>query len=177
MMSLKFSRFAVVLWYFWFSSAIIALWTIGSPLTFVDAVSECVATGVEMTSFQCFASAKADLKCEDTDNRCPQWAGNGECKSNPQYMLLWCRKSCESCISGHAGEVQVAPDPKTRDRVIQLIKDTQQYLKEQSEFKAKILRTCRNENQMCAYFAILGECTKNQAYMHDKCAAACKTCK
>jgi ShK domain-like len=173
MMSRTFSRFALVLWYWMLSSAII----IGNPFALVEAVSECVATGEEMTSFQCFKSAPTDLKCDDSDMRCPTWAGSGECKSNPQYMLLWCRKSCESCISGHAGEVQVAPDPKTRPKVIELMVETQQYLKEQAEFKAKILRTCRNQNQNCAYFAVLGECDKNPAYMHDQCAPACKTCK
>ncbi|CAB9512017.1 prolyl 4-hydroxylase [Seminavis robusta] len=146
----------------------------------VHAVSECVATGEEMTSFECFTSGSQPrdiMKCEDTDKRCEIWAKQGECKSNPQYMLIYCKKSCESCISGHAGEVQVAPDPKVRSKVIKVLVETQQYLKEQADFKAKILRTCRNNNQHCAHFAALGECDKNPKFMHENCGPACKTCK
>ena len=117
----------------------------------VSAVSECLATGEDQSSFHCFTQKGKDAKdfaCIDTDDRCVEWGKRGECRSNPQYMLIYCRKSCESCISGHAGEAQIAPDPSIRKQVIQKIKDTQVYLKREADFKAKIIHTCKNQHTL-----------------------------
>lgn len=36
-------------------------------------------------------------KCRDRYNRCKQWAANGECLINPEYMLYNCARSCRAC--------------------------------------------------------------------------------
>lgn len=92
-------------------------------------------------------------------------------------MLIYCRKSCESCVSGHAGVAQIAPDPQSRQQVIQKLMDTQIYLKREADMKAKILRSCLNLDSMCAHWAVKGECESNSKYMAERCAAACQTCK
>lgn len=35
--------------------------------------------------------------CIDRNSRCAEWADRGECQKNPNYMLVWCRKSCRQC--------------------------------------------------------------------------------
>ena len=35
--------------------------------------------------------------CQDEKNNCDTWAKQGECESNPNYMLSNCRKSCGNC--------------------------------------------------------------------------------
>lgn len=41
--------------------------------------------------------------CEDTDDRCEEWAGDGECRANPTFMVGSpsdpgsCRKACGVC--------------------------------------------------------------------------------
>ena len=35
--------------------------------------------------------------CEDNHKWCKWWAGNGECKKNPSWMLVNCPKSCDQC--------------------------------------------------------------------------------
>lgn len=142
-----------------------------------QALSDCIATGENHTSFHCYTPAKGQFNCEDTDPRCGQWGQQGECSSNPQYMLIYCPKSCESCISGHAGVTQIAPDSSLLPQVIRRMEETRTYLKEQAAFKAKILRTCRNYEPKCTHFAAKGECEKNPSWMHKHCAAACKICK
>ena len=156
------------------------------PSSFVRAVSECLPTGEDQSSFHCYNTRKwgesqgiwgaIDQTCEDTNNNCEDWAKRGECSSNPQYMLIYCRESCESCISGHAGEVQIAPDESIRHKVMEHLVETQKYLKEVADFKAKILRTCRNENKLCTHWAVKGECEKNQKFMNENCKPACKKC-
>ena len=173
---------------FWtmYSSVAIAIFTISfclvlsSPSVHVGAVSECLATGEDQLSFHCFTQKGKDAKdlaCVDTDDRCGYWGKRGECRSNPQYMLIYCRKSCESCISGHAGVAQIAPDPSLRKKVIQKIMDTQIYLKKQADFKAKIIHTCKNQQNLCAQWSVQGECEKNAGWMAENCAAACMKCK
>ena len=150
-----------------------------SSAPFVHSVSECIATSEDLSNFECYTRKGGDvegLQCEDTDPRCDEWGKRGECSKNPQYMLIYCRKACESCITGHHGEIQVAPDSTTRKNVLELIMETQVYLKEQAEFKARILRNCRNQDKFCAHYAVMGECEKNPEFMNANCAPACKTC-
>ena len=35
--------------------------------------------------------------CQDYSDGCPVWAGNGECNTNPKYMLEHCAASCGVC--------------------------------------------------------------------------------
>jgi len=42
---------------------------------------------------------ECDNKCTDHNSFCPEWANLGECKKNPQYMNLYCKKSCKKCQS------------------------------------------------------------------------------
>ena len=35
--------------------------------------------------------------CADASEHCGAWADAGECKKNPGYMLVSCRKACGAC--------------------------------------------------------------------------------
>ena len=35
-----------------------------------------------------------DTGLYDDDEKCPGWADVGECAKNPNYMLVYCKKSC-----------------------------------------------------------------------------------
>ena len=35
--------------------------------------------------------------CKDDDQYCADWAAKGECKANPVYMLVSCRRACSTC--------------------------------------------------------------------------------
>jgi tetratricopeptide (TPR) repeat protein len=43
----------------------------------------------------------------DTDENCPQWASQGECDTNPDYMLKECAKSCGVTPQQHIGDARV----------------------------------------------------------------------
>ncbi len=39
--------------------------------------------------------------CEDHPdfvNECPGWAASGECVANPEWMPIYCKKSCNTCV-------------------------------------------------------------------------------
>ena len=40
-----------------------------------------------------------DINCIDEHENCKGWAKVGECDSNPKYMLVSCRRSCNVCNS------------------------------------------------------------------------------
>lgn len=40
---------------------------------------------------------KDDTTCENGFSKCPDWAKNGECEINPEFMLYNCAKSCKAC--------------------------------------------------------------------------------
>ena len=35
-----------------------------------------------------------DTGLQDDNEKCPGWANVGECAKNPNYMLVYCKKSC-----------------------------------------------------------------------------------
>ena len=35
-----------------------------------------------------------DTGLQDDNEKCPGWANLGECAKNPNYMLVYCKKSC-----------------------------------------------------------------------------------
>lgn len=43
------------------------------------------------------ASLPRDGNCKNDFAGCGQWAANGECDINPEYMLYNCKSSCKSC--------------------------------------------------------------------------------
>lgn len=65
-----------------------------------------------------------------------------------------------------------------KDATIKVVKETLQYM-DSDEF-ANLPRAtrenCKNRNELCAFWAVIGECEKNKAFMQTKCAPSCKTC-
>ncbi|XP_064632990.1 uncharacterized protein LOC135491202 [Lineus longissimus] len=50
--------------------------------------------------------------CKDSHNSCDNWAKIGECQKNPNWMLVNCQKSCNSCTTGpKATTVRPRPTP------------------------------------------------------------------
>ena len=41
---------------------------------------------------------KNTTACEDLISDCPQRGVNGECDSNPAFMLVMCPTTCDSCL-------------------------------------------------------------------------------
>lgn len=44
--------------------------------------------------------------CQDKHEKCPDWSARGECSANPNYMTIYCRRSCGVCPT-LAGEKDV----------------------------------------------------------------------
>ena len=138
--------------------------------------TECLATSPDMNSFRCMESGSIRVACIDEDERCEGWAKQGECKNNPQYMLVSCRKSCSSCIPLHPGsEPQIAYDD-TRVKVLERLYETQEYLHKKAINNIETLKHCENKHSECTHWWAKGECDKNPQFMKTECRPACQTC-
>ena len=65
--------------------------TTSSLFAFVQAISECVPTGEDMSDFQCFARQEPmtqELLCQNTDERCEAWKKRGMSEENPERDCL-----------------------------------------------------------------------------------------
>ncbi len=149
------------------------------------------------------ANANADGGCVDTHEHCAFWASLDECAKNPNYMLKGCPKSCNSCpgklIDGLTGEQEnekkflleaivkygqpqeVATE--TQDKTMYRIRQTLDYMenyihaeKPTHELSEQTVNACRNTDSRCAFWATLGECENNPAFMVTKCAPSCLSC-
>lgn len=141
-----------------------------------DVQMECLATTSDMDSFRCITSGSMRITCVDEDERCPVWAKQDECKTNPQYMLVSCRKSCSSCIPLHPGEEPQVALHGSSAKVLERLYETQEYLHKEAIRNVETLKYCRNKHPECTYWWSIGECQKNPQFMTTECAPACQTC-
>lgn len=135
---------------------------------------------------RCPNSCNACGPCVDEDERCHDWAESGECDINPRYMLLSCRKACSNCggapVELDFGEEQVIDANDKTGEVARALEDMKQYfqaLRDDPSTTIKmhgLLDNCKNRDESCAFWKVLGECDANPNYMKLNCAAVCQTC-
>jgi ShK domain-like len=117
-----------------------------------------------------------DTLCKNKDESCAIWAKAGECEVNPNYMLVNCAKSCDSCEKlvpfvdptesrydllaeaslkfGVKQQLTGAQRKVTADRVqeaIHYFEDPQT-----QQLPEKVLKECQNRNELCAFWAVAG---------------------
>lgn len=143
--------------------------------------------------------ATDDPKCKDDHENCSFWAEHGECTANPNYMLKVCRKSCRVCgvkVSEKVLEEQGMlerlvteygePQEITGDKkltTLAVVKRTVSYMKNfvHSEspthtMSSDVTKSCKNRNKLCSFWAAIGECEANPAFMATNCAPSCRSC-
>ncbi|XP_038073164.1 uncharacterized protein LOC119741479 [Patiria miniata] len=125
--------------------------------------------------------------CTDTSKFCPVWASNGGCASNPRYMLINCRRSCDSCdytsslaedeydeVSGSEDDNLVSNNDEesflvtkmttlfpTQDTVMIGTTDTEE---------------CLDSDVLCTAWAKNGGCVENPGWMLPNCRKSCNSC-
>lgn len=130
----------------------------------------------------------------------------GECDKNPNYMLQNCMKSCGVCEeiaeeedqdevaermldqtasvetmmerTANFGVKQIA-DGDQKEKTLDIVKTSLNYMEKSEDFRSlslEIRNNCKNKNQLCSFWAAIGECQKNMAFMKIQCAPACQTC-
>jgi prolyl 4-hydroxylase len=136
--------------------------------------------------------------CKDEHENCAFWQSHGECEKNPAYMNKHCPVSCNTCEQvavvgdatesddGHAemqrasakfGTMQTIKGSRSTDTAVRLAESIAYMTSDVVlELSDKIRTNCHNRNELCTFWAVIGECEKNAAYMKTNCAPACQTC-
>merc|ERR1712007_81662 len=92
--------------------------------------------------------------CKDDQRDCGYWASIGECSRNRGYMSENCKASCNSCSSSANPTTPTNPTQPTQPTNL----------------------NCQDGQRDCGYWASIGECSRNQAYMSANCKASCGSC-
>jgi len=124
-----------------------------------------------------------DDNCLDEHSSCRSWAADGECTNNPNYMEENCRLSCDLCFTKNEGGetfdfgvkygVHQVCEGDRKLETIQIVKKMEKYMRE--EVSAKNITLCKNQESLCAFWALSGECDKNP-FMNELCAPVCEKC-
>ncbi|XP_046543783.1 LOW QUALITY PROTEIN: uncharacterized protein LOC124253973 [Haliotis rubra] len=140
---------------------------------------------------------RADCRsCRDRNNQCAGWARLGECRNNPAYMLVYCKRSCNRCGRGgggptscrdlsrycnywsrigHCNSYSYRTYMATNCRAsCNLCSSRTNTATSSSRTSSNV--TCRDTNGSCSYWARIGECSRNRPYMHQNCRASCRLC-
>ena len=133
---------------------------------------------------------------EDENERCPEWAADGQCKDNSQFMALTCGRSCGLC-EGRPVPVAAAAKPRRSGCHNEPGYNctARAAAGECDSDKGEMLWRCPSACRVCPYLGVLhealgcddtnaacgewarhGECHANPAYMLEACASACGAC-
>jgi len=162
-----------------------------------EADGECSANDESCAADNIIEPAEELTKCKDTHEECEHWASLGECDANPNYMRVNCARSCNSCpkrrvISAEEKELleRVSKFGKKQrvegdsyDDALEVIRKTVAYMENdvhgpnaKYQLSEEIVGECNNKEDLCAFWATIGECEGNIAYMQTKCAPSCQSC-
>ena len=130
---------------------------------------------------ECRASesdAAASCDCFDDDTSlCSE--RHLECDSDPSYMLLHCRNTCNVChentLSQNAGFGKVPLEVTIQ--VLAVARQTNRYY-ESLDFPDYALISCNDQSDMCAFWKFQGQCTSvdYREYMERECPLTCQHC-
>jgi len=141
-------------------------------------------------------------QCRNEEDLCCFWASLGECENTEEtqgYMFEFCGPCCKSCQlaydfkllasqlsddSQKYGKSQVIENfgEATSNAVQEMIDYMDSMIADATtsdpEFLEHLLDQCRNEEDLCCFWASIGECEKTdtQVYMYEFCGPCCKAC-
>lgn len=166
-------------------------------------VGECTSNAINMKKYcpracgfcgRSKQDKKNEKQCEDLHENCSYWAEIGECENNPKYMKNKCAKSCDVCPEEATDEEQEEIDAllkattefgikqeatgSEKYKTLKVIRESIEYMQsdEIEDLPEKVAENCLNRKELCAFWAVVGECEKNEAYMLVNCAPSCKSC-
>ncbi|CAL1545141.1 unnamed protein product [Lymnaea stagnalis] len=124
----------------------------------------------------CMGEAKKGL-CKDQKDNCPEWAEEGHCEKNPEYMLKECQKSCQDstgCMhTCEGGETEV------NGRCVggvkgQTVSGGAGKVNGGSTSGGDDNGDCDDKDANCPKWAKGGQCKDNPGWMLVNCKKSCK---
>jgi len=144
-------------------------------------------------------------RCRNEHELCAFWAVIGECEKN-SYMLNHCGPSCLSCATIPGDDIIGKPyifndksltelseaevldavkeygepqqiEGQDKAALLNLVVESVDYMRHLGDsLKQEIKDECKNKHELCAFWASIGECEANVAYMKVNCSPSCRSC-
>jgi len=146
------------------------------------------------------------IKCRNKDELCCFWASVGEC-DNPEtkgYMEEYCSPCCMRCMAADQDlEIQEVEDEDAESafqlaeaskkfgieqliqgggqsavEAVQEMIDYMTHMASDMEASDIFLTKCQNKDELCCFWASLGECDKpeTKGFMEENCSPCCMRC-
>ena len=109
-------------------------------------------TDPEASAIEDQTQPRMDTPQEGNQLQCDQWAADGECATNAEYMQAECKASCEANSGAAEGAVLEAGH------------------------QAQARPECRDMDEGCQDWAAQGECEANASFMAESCPVSCGGC-
>mmetsp|Transcript_25481 Transcript_25481/g.38477 ORF Transcript_25481/g.38477 Transcript_25481/m.38477 type:complete len:494 (-) Transcript_25481:153-1634(-) len=154
----------------------------------------------EICSNYLITVSEPDEECNDHHQLCKDWAEAGECVANDGYMLKGCKKACGVCFdvskarnegmpeyeilrqyrfaSADWGVYQPAEGNETeKAEVTKVLISMREYaLSTAALLPIDERLLCRNNHELCAFWASVGSCEDNLPFMMRECPLVCRYC-
>ncbi|XP_033125190.1 uncharacterized protein LOC117123400 [Anneissia japonica] len=135
-----------------------------------------------------------DEECVDEHEACQDWANLGECLINPEWMDMFCKKTCGTCYATtispsttETADPYATESPKDGCRDLNdycpdwaesnQCSENSEWMKRNCPFSCNTCEgACGDDNSNCPDWAFRGECQKNPHYMYNNCRKSCNVC-
>ena len=123
--------------------------------------------------------------CRDNNQFCMNWATQGQCDSNPYYMNLNCKSSCNQCYENSVSNVRGVPGCQDRNEYCEgwarqgYCTTNRAYMAGNCALSCDTCvekGSCEDSNSYCGDWAASGECQRNRVYMLENCKSSCNAC-
>lgn len=127
---------------------------------------------------ECHVSASNEACFDDNASIC--FERRLECDSDPSYMLVHCRETCQVCHSGTLSQ-DAGFDSRipvgVSIQVLQVARQTNLYY-QSLNIPDHTLISCHDQSNMCAFWKFQGQCTSRdyRDYMERECPLTCQLC-
>lgn len=124
--------------------------------------------------------------CKDEHGSCGKWAARGECRTNLDFMLHYCKGSCGACAALAAEEAKrpransLEPGSRLGDSAAAADAAPELAVRRGAELEpaqgdATDGHACADAHPRCAEWGV-SECSRNPGFMRQKCRRLCGTC-
>jgi len=111
--------------------------------------------------------------CRDIDPSCPQWADNGQCETNIDFMFGHCSASCGVCKTKCYDKSDACMDWA---RAGECSKNPSALLTLCPVACGVCTDMCLDKHNDCPNWAADGQCGSNEAFMLEACPNSCNVC-
>ena len=125
--------------------------------------------------------AAAALTCVDDHGTCTEWALEGQCSKNPDFMRASCKRACGLCGACHDRSADCKRWAASGECTA-----NGKFMREQCPFACDwcnadgsvqpLSASCADAQSDCTLWAKLGECSSNPDFMREQCPRACGFC-